>query len=134
MIKKLGIAIVVSTLVASCSGADQTNTKVSAKLHDFGIDLNQSTLSAGPLTFNLVNEGPSVHEFVIVRSDMEPDSLPVVNGEVNEAVLDAVDEVEDIAVDSTSELAVNLEPGSYIVICNITGHYEAGMHAGFTVS
>ena len=133
MIKKLGIAIAVFIFVAACSGDKVSSTGANATLHDFGIELSKSTFSAGPLTFSITNNGPSVHEFVIVRSDLDPASLPVLNGEVDESALNAVDEVEEIAVGSTPELSVNLQPGSYIVICNIVGHYQAGMHAGFTV-
>lgn len=135
MIKKLSIAFIIAVIVAACSGSEKTvSSGVTANLHDFGIELSQSTFASGPITFNLSNDGPSVHEFVIVRSNLDPASLPVVNGKVEESVLDAVDEVEDVAVGSTPQLSVNLQPGSYIVICNIVGHYQAGMHAGFTVS
>jgi uncharacterized cupredoxin-like copper-binding protein len=30
-------------------------------------------------------------------------------------------------------LTVDLDPGNYVVICNIPGHYAAGMHAELTI-
>jgi uncharacterized cupredoxin-like copper-binding protein len=85
------------------------------------------------VTFNISNEGPSTHEFVIIKSDDAPDALPTKDGEVEEDKLDAVDEQEDIAPGTTAELTTELEAGSYVIICNITGHYEAGMRTAFTV-
>lgn len=132
--RKIALVAASIALAAACGGSAADGPGTDARLHDFGIELADSSFSAGEVTFRLENEGPSVHEFVIVRSDVDPGSLPVVENEVDEAALDAVDEVEDVAVGATPTLTVDLAAGSYIVICNITGHYAAGMHAGFTVS
>jgi uncharacterized cupredoxin-like copper-binding protein len=32
------------------------------------------------------------------------------------------------------ELALDLEAGPYVLICNVPGHYESGMHAAFEVT
>lgn len=127
----------VIALSAACGGAAADAAEpqeVKVTLHDFGITLDSTALRAGAISFSLENEGPSVHEFVVLASDEDPASFPVENGEVEESALDAVDEVEDVAVGATPSLEVDLEPGSYVVICNITGHYAAGMHAGFEVA
>ena len=47
--------------------------------------------------------------------------------------LELVDEIEDIEGGSSQSLTVNLDAGSYVLICNLPGHYAQGMHAGFTV-
>lgn len=130
--RKMLIVLFGAALAAGCGGGSGSDAGV--RLHDFGIDLDRTSFDAGVVTFHLENEGPSVHEFVVVRSDADPGAFAVVENEVDEAGLDAVDEVEDVAVGATPTLEVELTPGSYVVICNITGHYAAGMHAGFTVS
>jgi len=33
----------------------------------------------------------------------------------------------------TRRLALGLKPGKYVLICNVPGHYQAGMRVGFTV-
>ena len=57
--------------------------------------------------------------------------------------LTIVDEVEDLAVDATESLSVDLEAGSYVLICNVVqeepdgtmeAHYAEGMRASFTVA
>lgn len=126
------VLLLVAALASACGGGSGNEANV--RLHDFGIELDRTEFATGTVTFQLENEGPSVHEFVVIRSDADPGSFPVVENEVEEAGLDAVDEVEDVAVGGTPTLEVDLTPGSYVVICNITGHYAAGMHAGFTVS
>jgi uncharacterized cupredoxin-like copper-binding protein len=55
--------------------------------------------------------------------------------EVNEDApdLESMGEVEDIAPGSSKSFTATLEPGKYVAICNVEGHYSAGMHHAFTV-
>lgn len=53
---------------------------------------------------------------------------------VGEDAVEVVDEVEDIEAGATTSLAVDLEPGAYVIICNVPGHYDSGMHVALTVS
>jgi uncharacterized cupredoxin-like copper-binding protein len=142
LIKRTTIVVAAIALLGgvACSSSSSSSSSgssaggVSATEKDFSITLSSSTGTAGPVTFNISNEGPSTHEFVVIQTDDAPDALPVKNGTVNEDGLTIVDENEDIAPGTTAELPVDLEAGSYVIICNVSGHYEAGMHAGFTVS
>jgi uncharacterized cupredoxin-like copper-binding protein len=86
------------------------------------------------VSFNIANEGPSAHEFVVIQSDLASDALPVKDGVVEEDKVDGVGEQEDIAPGTTTTLSLDLAPGSYVVICNVPGHYEKGMSAGLTVT
>jgi uncharacterized cupredoxin-like copper-binding protein len=121
---------------ASCGGGGG----IAATLTDFQIDLAETSATAGEVTFDIQNDGPSTHEFVVFKTDLAPDALPTIEDEnglplVDEAGgLEPVDEVEDIPADSSAELAVTLDAGSYVIICNIPDHYQQGMHAGFTVN
>lgn len=131
--KRFAVAAVaaVAMLGAACSssGGDVTGT-----VHDYGIELDATSVSAGSVTFSITNEGPSEHEFLVVRSDAAPDSFtPTAEGIVDEALLDVVDEIPEWAAGETQELTLDLAAGSYIIMCNIEGHYQAGMHIGFTV-
>jgi len=104
---------------------------------DFAIAVSPSSAQSGDITFNISNEGPSTHEFVIFETDLAPDALPTNDdGTVDEEGdgVEHIDEVEDIASGSDATLDVDLEPGSYVFICNLPGHYKAGMHTAFTVS
>jgi uncharacterized cupredoxin-like copper-binding protein len=123
----------------SCGGGGG----VDATLKDFEIDLGETSATAGEVTFSIQNDGPSAHEFVVFKTDLAPDALPTVEDEnglelVDEegagASLELVDEAEDIAPDSSTDLTVTLDAGSYVIICNIPSHYQQGMHASFTAN
>ena len=127
-------AVACSSSSSSSSAGSSDTGGVSATEKDFSIDLASSSAPAGSVTFNISNEGPSAHEFVIVKTDDAPDALPVKDNTVEEDKVDVVDEAEDIAPSTTATLTTDLEAGSYVIICNIPTHYGLGMHAAFTVS
>lgn len=103
----------------------------------------RSPSSVGEVTFNATNKGPEdVHEFVVFKTDLSPVALPTSpDGSVNEEGegLELVDEIEDIPVGETQSITVDLESGSYVLICNIydeaekESHYQEGMRTAFTV-
>ena len=117
-------------------GRSDSGTAIQVTEKDFAIAVAPSSGASGDLTFDIHNDGPSTHEFVIFQTDLAPDALPTADdGTVDEAGdgVTHIDEVEDIAPGTDSSLAVSLDPGSYVFICNLPGHYAAGMHVGFTV-
>jgi uncharacterized cupredoxin-like copper-binding protein len=133
------LAVVVLALgAASCGGGGNS---VGATLSDFKIDLGSSSGKSGEVTFKVKNNGPSVHEFVVFKSELAPDQLPTKQDENGIEIVDeegegveAVDEIEDIKVGSSQELKVTLQPGKYVLICNLPAHYKQGMHAALTVT
>ena len=131
---RVAALLVVGILTASCSGSGSDATgDVIVTLKDFSLAAEPGMFPPGDITFGIQNDGPSVHEFVILRTDDAPDALPVENGVIPEEQLDLVDEAEDIAPGTSATLDVNLAAGSYVLVCNLPAHYAAGMHAGFTV-
>ncbi|MFB6136360.1 MAG: twin-arginine translocation signal domain-containing protein [Halobacteriaceae archaeon] len=115
----------------------RTETTVQATLTDYDVALSRTSLPAGEVTFDVENEADQVHEFVVFATDRAEGDLPTTDGgsEVDEDApgLELVDEVEDVAGGASATLTVDFEPGHYVGICNIPGHYELGMHAGFAV-
>jgi uncharacterized cupredoxin-like copper-binding protein len=139
---RLSLPIALLLLLAACGGG---GNKVGATLSNFKIDLDKSSAKSGDVTFNIKNNGPSVHEFVVFKTDLAPDALPTTTADNGATIVDeegqgveAIDEKEDIPVNSSTSLTLkNLAPGKYVLICNIEtdgGHYKLGMHTGFTVS
>ncbi len=128
-------------LVASACGGGANS--VDATLSNFKIDLDSSSAKSGEVTFKITNNGPSVHEFVVVKTDLAPDQLPTTQEDGVTIVdeegegIEPVDEVEDIANGASAELKVNLQAGNYVLVCNRSedgGHYTQGMVTAFTVS
>jgi uncharacterized cupredoxin-like copper-binding protein len=108
---------------------------IAATLADTSIVLTSASAPAGPVSFDIANDGSTVHEFEVLRTEISADALPVESGVVQTSAesIEIVDEVEDIAPGTTTALSVDLGPGAYVVICNIPTHYDAGMSAPFAV-
>ena len=126
----LGLAF----LTASCGGDEGA---VSATLADFSITLDSDSAPAGDVTFDVTNDAQQTHEFVVFQTDLAEDQLPTdENGDVDESGegVELVDEIEDIEGGSSQSLTVNLDAASYVLICNLPGHYAQGMHTSFTTS
>ncbi len=120
-------------------------TTIDVTLQEFAVLPAQESAPAGDITFNVTNTGPEdTHEFVVFKTDLAPDALPVASdGSVDEEGegVELIDEIEDIAVGDNPTLTVSLEAGSYVLICNIVEeeedetivHYQQGMRTAFTV-
>jgi uncharacterized cupredoxin-like copper-binding protein len=131
----LAIAGVLVLAVPSCGGSGSGATgDVIVTLKDFSLTATPGTFAPGAIAFGIDNDGPSVHEFVVLRTDDAPDALPVENGLIPEDQIDLVDEVEDIAPGTNASLELNLDAGAYVLVCNLPAHYEQGMFAAFTVA
>lgn len=140
-VRLLMAALTLSALAVSCGGGEATT--VSVTLQEFSVIPAQDSAPAGSVTFEATNDGPNdVHEFVVIKTDLAPDALPTdETGAVDEEGegIEVVDEIEDIAVGDTQSVTVDLEAGSYVLICNIydadeqEAHYQEGMRTAFTV-
>lgn len=130
------------TLLIGCLPSP-SGTRVNVTLQEWAILPAEVPAPPGEITFAVTNDGPDdVHEFVIIRTDLDTDALPIdATGAVDEtgAGIEVVDEIEDIAVGDTVEITLDLEVGNYVLICNIydvskhEAHYGMGMRASFQV-
>ncbi len=121
----------------------QSARQVDVTLKEWEIAPSQNTIPAGDIYFLTENVGPDdPHELVIIKSDLPPDALPTVDGLVQEDHVEFIGEVERFATKSTASGLFNLDPGNYILICNLVeiedgkleSHYELGMRTPFTVT
>lgn len=147
---RLGASLAVLVVLAGCNTAATPSSPpsaaaspagggaVTAALSEFKIELGASSAAAGPVTFTVSNTGTTVHEFVIFKTDLAIDKLPLNSDgttvEEEGEGLSAIDEVEDVAVGAEESLPVTLAAGRYVMICNLPAHYTSGMRAEFTAS
>jgi uncharacterized cupredoxin-like copper-binding protein len=132
----LALMILIVPVLAACGGP----AKVDAGLTTYAITLDKNSVPSGEVTFNIHNDATDLtHEFVVFQTDLPADQLPLNDeGIVDEeaAGITLIDEVEDIEPGMSSELTVNLDPGNYVLVCNVDSeemHYQHGMYVAFTV-
>ncbi len=101
----------------------------------FAIAAEPDTTSAGSITFNVENVGTTLHNFRLVQTDLAPEGLPYneEDFQVDESQFDIIESVENFPAGETQTVTTELEPGAYVIFCNVAAHYEQGMHAAFTV-
>lgn len=101
------------------------------------LTLDQSTIKAGETIFRVHNDAVAEeHEMVLVKLKSPDQKIDVVAGKnrIDEKKLKSMGEVSDLKPGADGQLKAKLTPGSYVLLCNIKGHYQAGMHAGLTVT
>lgn len=133
-----GSLIAAIIAVAPIARADQA---VNVTLSDHGMDsmhmmLSTNQVTAGKITFNVINTSQDlVHELVIVKSDQPVETIAFNDkeNEVTESAIKVVTELDDIDPGKSGILTVNLDPGTYVLLCNKTGHFKAGMVNRLTV-
>ena len=118
-------------------------------LQEWSVSPAPASIAAGKVTFNVKNTGTMTHEFVVVKTDLEPGALPTkADGSVNEdgTGLTAVGELEDVEVGKSKSTTFDLAAGKYVLFCNvvenppmanmggIASHFKLGMRIGFSVS
>jgi len=123
-------------LLTGCTENAPSGTPVDVNLKDFGITPTEQTIAEGDVVFRVHNDAPVTHEFVVVRTDLPGDGLPLgPDGlSVNEEWLSAMGEITATPARETALLPLHLPPGHYVLFCNLEGHYLGGMHATIEVT
>jgi len=131
--------LMVVVLLSAFALASCGPSKVDVSLTTYKITLSTDSVNAGEVVFHVTNDATDlVHEFVIFKTDLPEDQLPLTAENIVDeagAGITFINEVEDVAVGTSKDLTVTLEPGRYVLLCNTTEklHYQHGMHIVFTV-
>ncbi|MDZ4278820.1 MAG: sulfocyanin-like copper-binding protein [Dehalococcoidia bacterium] len=103
-------------------------------LSEWAIEPEADSVAAGAVTFQAENRGDLPHELEIFATDVDPATVPI---EEEKAVVEGeeIGEIEEGELPSggQAEATFDLEAGTYLLICNIAGHYEQRMYAQLTV-
>jgi uncharacterized cupredoxin-like copper-binding protein len=122
------------SVVTAAPASTPINVNITEK--DFAIEAPNAEASAGLVDFHVSDNGPTAHEFLIFQTDLTPDKFPMKDGRVDEAgdgVAKVFDSGANIDVNSSKTFHAALTQGSYYLVCNLPGHFLAGMHTAFTV-
>ena len=96
------------------------------------------TIKAGTVNLEAANFGTIQHELLVFKSDLAPSSYPVDSkGNIVEdgPGISLVSDGDNIDPGNTQTRTVDLsQPGTYLFVCNIPGHFKAGMFSVVTVT
>lgn len=107
-----------------------------------GVKISQNELKAGKVTFDVANsaDSSSQHEMIVAKLTSEeianPDSLPYSeeSATVDEEKINDRGEVSELDPGKSGSLTLDLKPGTYMLFCNVPGHYKAKMYSIIHVS
>ena len=104
---------------------------------------NPATVPAGPVSLRARNTGMMIHEVMVLPlgTGRSPGQLAIgANGQVDESASLAEaarscgpDDGDGILPATTGWTTLTLTPGRYELLCNIAGHYGAGMYTELDV-
>ena len=123
-------------LVVACAGPAAeapSGSQVVAELADYKITVNVPSVKAGSIKIGVRNLGTMEHSFEVIKTDLAPDKLPTDAASAKAKEDGKVGEIPSIAAGKSAAVTLDLQPGKYVFICNIAGHYQLGMRTGFTV-
>jgi uncharacterized cupredoxin-like copper-binding protein len=136
----LAAGIAAALVLAACGGGSDgaqmpAAGDVSVTLKEWSLTADPGSVAAGSVTFAATNDGSLQHELVVLKTDLAAGALPVSGGSVDEAAAgDVIGEVPAFSAGATESLTLELEPGAYVLFCNIGGHYQQGVRSAFTVT
>ncbi len=91
--------------------------------------------SAGEINFEVHNDGSAVHELAIVKTGLAAGALPMDGSKVDEEKAgELIGRVKQFQAGEVKSGRFEMTSGKYAFICNIPGHYQRGMYAGFEVT
>ena len=100
------------------------------------IRTDQATVKAGPVRFDVTNWSKGMlHEMLVVAVDSADAPLPYDygQGKVAEEQVRVLGETPELQPNASAALDLTLAVGSYLLVCNLPGHYASGMVVPLTV-
>jgi uncharacterized cupredoxin-like copper-binding protein len=105
-------------------------------LSEFKVQTAATTVAAGKVTFQISNAGKVQHELLVFKSDLAPSAYPLKDGNIDEEGpgITKVSDGDNLDPGGTQTRTADLsQPGTYLFVCNLPGHFKAGMYQVVTV-
>ena len=109
-----------------------------------GLQADQATVAHGAVSFLVTNRGSITHEMVVLplpesqlvgTRPIGGDAKIEETGSLGEASNTCAEGAgQGIVPGGTSWVSITLKPGRYELLCNLPGHYGAGMYTQLTVT
>lgn len=136
--RRLLVALASVTIaLAACGGAQQEGAPAGSQLvvemTDYKVTVSVPSVKAGSTKIGVRNLASQAHSFEVIKTDLPHDKLPIDGASAKAREDGKVGGIETIAPGRSASVTLDLQPGKYVLICNVAGHYQLGMHASFTV-
>jgi uncharacterized cupredoxin-like copper-binding protein len=102
-----------------------------------GVKATPATAPAGIVSFEVTNTSKdTIHEMIVMYLADPSQALPYIaaDSKVDEDKAGDKGEVSELDPGKDGALTVALKPGKYLLICNVAGHFSAGMWTTFEVT
>jgi plastocyanin len=121
-----------SSKSGSASSAKKVKGKsVRVKMTEFKFQPAALKATPGRLKITAKNTGKTPHELVLLRTSKKPGSLKVRKGRVSEST--SIGKIAEQRPGQSGSHTFRLKKGTYVYVCNIPGHYKAGMYGSLVV-
>ncbi len=125
------LAVLAAGTAASVASAAPAKSTVRVQLMEMMVMPSTSRVPAGTVTFVVKNTGKLKHNFVVLKTNQAPSKLMMMGAKAMETGRMGMTPV--FGSGQTRRLTLTLKPGRYVLICNVAGHYMAGMRVAFRV-
>jgi uncharacterized cupredoxin-like copper-binding protein len=136
IIRSFAALVALALMVVACAGPAEgapSGSQVVAEMTDYKITVNVPSVKAGKIKIGVRNLANMEHSFEVLKTDLPHDKIPTDLASAKAKEDGKVGQIPSIAAGKSASVTVDLTPGKYVFICNIAGHYQLGMHVGFTV-
>ena len=108
---------------------------IAVSLSEFKVGV-PATFAAGQVTLNIRNDGTVPHELLVFKSALPVSKYPRAEGGIDEegAGVTKISDGDNLDPAGTQTRTVDLStPGTYLFVCNLPGHFAAGMYSEVVV-
>jgi uncharacterized cupredoxin-like copper-binding protein len=131
------VVLTLALVACSTQPSPPPGTVVPVVLQDYRIQSSTTMVSAGTVTFSVHSKGPSTHELAVFETTRQADQLPLgtdgLRIDEDSPLLREAGELAQVDIDETETFVLRLPAGTYVLVCNMEGHYLGGMYFSLIV-
>ena len=137
--RRLGAIVLVTALALVATACAEIpayrpgEVDIVVEMTDYKVIPSAATLRAGVTKIGVRNRGSQPHDLVVLRTDLAPDKVPYDAAKAKAEEPGLVVRTKELRAGATAVATATLEPGQYVLICNVAGHYGLGMRTTLRV-
>jgi len=129
----LAFAVVAGACGETVAAFQPGEVQLVVEMTDYKVIANVPSVPAGETKIGVRNRGSQPHDLVVLRTDLAPDKLPYDAGRAKAGEPGLAARTKELRAGGTAAVTATLEPGQYVLICNVAGHYGLGMRTALKV-